>query len=618
MEQYAVGTAVDIRAVVSGEPEGVNFYYRQPGLDTFQVIPLTRGEAGDYALSFNTSLLTTPGFDYYLEAWTGKTKVRSPAEAPEKCHAASGQGEAPPAVPSDIPTPQAEEAAFRMPIHASANGLKMISHKQAAAGAVESNASGNLQVSLDIRPASRWGGRVDATAAYASQQALPGAQPFSLANLMMTLTGGSHSLKAGDLNFNESEYTVFGLGRRGFDYTYDNQKLYVRAFTASTQQVTGFAGLGFPKAQTRLYGGAAGYKFLGEALSLKAVYVGGKDDPSLGLGVGAASTYTARQGDAAALIEETHLFSQSLNLRAEFASSWYDGDLSDTNGRVSDSAFQVGGDMRVGAFNAGARYKRIGRDFNSVGLSYLTGDRKGWESNVGFTKGAVSIQGSYSREQDNVKDDPAQPMTRNLNGQLACTINFSSKFSMNGSYRRSDQATFQGGLLIPQQDGQTTEISGGAAWMPSANASVNCTVVDSETTSINSPDVNAQALTINAGGNFRAGEVLIFSPSVSWSRTSFATLGTTASASNGNLTLELWMIKQVLSLAFYGTGGLNETPGAGTSKTLDLTAALGFQLGNIIKFMTVTLSLRGNHNRQDIAGNVVTDTRLFAQGDLAF
>jgi len=616
LDQYTIGATAEIRAMIVGEAEGANFYYRQPGISVFQVKPMTRAEAGAFVLNFDTSPLTSPNFEYYLEAWAGEIKAQSPPGAPQQWLVASGQGEAPPAVPQNIPTPQAEEAKFRLPINLTASGLGMLSHNMNRPAAAESNASGNLQAAVQVQPGSRWGVSLDATAAYASVP-LPGYKPVSLANLMITFTGGAHSLKAGDLNFNESEYTVFGLGRRGFDYAFDNQKLYVRAFTASTQQVAGFAGLGFPERQAILYGGAAGYKLFSDALGLKAVYVAGKDNPRQGLNVGVPSAFTPRMGDVAALIEETHLFKQSLNLRAEFASSRYDGDLGDESGRATDMAYQVAGDVRVGGLTAGARYRYIGRDFNSVGLAYLANDQKGWESSLSFITGVISLQGMYSREQDNVKNDPNRATTKSQNSQIACTLNLSSKLTLNGGYRRNDQASFLGGLAAQLQDGLTNEVSGGASWMPSPSASMNGTVVDSKITSKNNPGLNTQALTVNAGGCFRAGEVFIVSPSVSWSRSVFPSLGTTAYSGNGNLTLELWLMRQVFSLAFYGTGSRADTPGAGLSRMLDLTAALSFQLGNLIKFRTITLALRGNYNRQDLAGKKITDTRVYLQGDLA-
>ena len=616
LTQYVIGAPAEIWAVVSGEPDGLNFYFRQPGLETFQVKPMSPAEGGVFILDFDTSVLTVSSFEYYLEAWAGEEKALAPLDAPAQCHAVTGQGEAPPPIPQDIPTPQAQEAAFRLPIHLTATGMGMLSRNMKRPSAAESSASGNLQGSFDFQPARRWGLRIDATTAYTSAR-LPGANAVNLANLMMTFTGGSHSFKAGDLNFNESEFTVYGLGRRGFDYTFDNQKLYVRAFTASTQQMTGFAGLGFPQKQAVVYGGAAGYKVLGDALGLKAVYVGGRDDPRLGLNVGAPASATPRQGSVAALIEETHLFQQRLNLKAEYAQSRYDGDLGDEAGQASGTAYQLSGDFRLGPLAAGARYRNIGRSFNSVGLSYLANDRKGWESNMSFIKGFLSLQGLYTSEQDNIANDSSRPTTKNRMSQLNGTLNISSKFSLNGGYRRSDQASFLGGESAPLQDGQTNEASGGVSWMPSTRFSMTGMVIGSKITSRNNPGLNTEALTVNAGGSFRAGETLIISPSASWSRSDNSNLGTTGYSGNGNLSLEMWLVKQVFSVSFFGTASRTETPGAGLTRMADLTAALSFQLGSLIKFKTITLALRGNFNWQDVAGNAITDTRVYLQGDIS-
>ena len=174
LTQYVIGAPAEIRAVVSGEPDGLNFYFRQPGLETFQVKPMSPAEGGVFILDFDTSVLMVSSFEYYLEAWAGENRSLSPPDAPAQCHAVTGQGEAPPPIPQDIPTPQAQEAAFRLPIHLTATGLGMLSRNMKRPAAAESSGSGNLQGSFDFQPARRWGARIDATTAYTSAR-LPGA-----------------------------------------------------------------------------------------------------------------------------------------------------------------------------------------------------------------------------------------------------------------------------------------------------------------------------------------------------------------------------------------------------------------------------------------------------------
>lgn len=615
--QFSRGASIEIRVHIRGEADGVNFFFRYPGITDFQVRPLDKVEAGQFVLNFDTSLLAAPSFEYFLQAWKGEIKLSSPPQAPKDLYAAVGQGEAPPVVPQNIPEPQAEAAKFKFPVNFTANGMGLISRKIVREGATGSQGSGNVRVAVQARPSNRWGLNLDSNFALTTA-ALPGYKALNLSNLMITLASGNHLLKAGDLNLNESEYTVFGLGRRGFDYTFDNQTLYVRAFTVSTQQVTGFAGFGFPGPQARIYGTAAGYKFIKDALAFKLVFAGGKDNPAQAVNVGVPTSSTAREGSVIGLAEETHLFQQSLNFNAEFASSRYDADLNDETPPAADVAYQVGGDFRWGGFTGGARYRYVGRDFNSIGLAYIASDRKGLEASLGYAKGIVNLQGIYARDQDNSRDDSSRPTTKNRNAQALLMLNISSKLIFNGGYRRSDQATVAAGPVVFIQDGLTNEFTAGLSWMPSVAVSMNGTVIESKISSRNNPGMNTRALTLNAGGCFRAGERFLASPSVSWSRSELTVTAARTDSKNANLTMEFWMVRQVFSAAFYGSGSRTEMPGAGPSDLLDLTAALNFQAGSVIRLGTTTISLRGNYNRQKYGDQDVTDVRVFIQGDLAF
>jgi hypothetical protein len=617
LTQFPQGATIDVRAEVSGDPDGVSLFFRVPGVEGFQVRPLEKAGRNAFVLAFDTSTLPAASFDYYLEAWKGEVRVQSPAGAPEELYSASGLGEAPPAIPQDIPTPQAEEARFKLPVNVTGNGVGLIHHKITREGAAGSQGNGNLRVALQARPSSLWGLNLDSNFALTTIPQ-PGYKDFNLSNMMLTISRGFHTLRAGDLNLNESEFTLYGLGRRGFDYTYDNQKLYVRGFTASTQQVVGFAGFGFPGPETRVYGGAAGYKVLGDALGLKLVFVGGKDNPHQAANAGAPQSTTAREGTVVAVSEETHLFQQALNLRAEFATSHYDPNLNDESLKFEDIAYQFGGDARWRAFTFGARYRYIGRDFNSIGLAYIANDRKGLEAVLGFMKGIVNIQGTYTREQDNVKDDAARPTTKNGNAQVMLNLNLSTKLVFTGGYRRSDQATVQTGPVTFNQDGLTNEYTGGLSWMPSPSLALNCTIIDSRITSQANPGMDTRALTVNAGGSLQAGQRLMFCPAVSWSRSTLSAASVTTRSENATLTAEYFFIRQILSIAFYGTGSRMELPGAGPMDLLDLTGALNVQAGTLFKIGTLTLSLRGNYNRQKSDNLDLTDVRVFVQGDLAF
>ena len=187
-----------------------------------------------------------------------------------------------------------------------------------------------------------------------------------------------HSLKAGDVNITESEFTVQGLGRRGLEYAYSGAKASVHVFDINSQQPRGFDGFGIPRAALNIFGGAVGTKLLKDTVSLKAVYLSGKDDPTRGVNV-SESYFNARgrKGSVFALVEETSLFQNKLTLGAEYARSDYDGDIGDQSGSRRDSAWRVGGTFQSGIVQAGAVYRSIGGAFNPIGFQYFCERPKG-------------------------------------------------------------------------------------------------------------------------------------------------------------------------------------------------------------------------------------------------
>ena len=339
---YQGGEKIRLTAVPPQETEAMTFFYRTPGVTEFQARPMAKSQPGEFAIEFDTAALAAPQFEYYLEAEAKGVKTLLPAGAPTKTFpVAAAGGDAPPAVPQNLPSPQAEESRF--PLHS--NGSLQHSFSSAAAApapvpetTTDASASptsslsgfaspappppptsqnGNIQLAFGSQPASGFGTMINANSSL-TDTPLPGAQRVDLTSMNIAVSLDGHVLRAGDLNVNESEFSAF-----------DNHKIYLHAFDVTTQQLMGFKGFGIPRSGSSLMGAAAGFTLFQDRFTLRAVALTGKDDPSLAANVAGSQILQSRQGNVLALTQETKLFGSALDLKAEFAHSSYDQDLAD-------------------------------------------------------------------------------------------------------------------------------------------------------------------------------------------------------------------------------------------------------------------------------------------------
>jgi hypothetical protein len=135
--------------------------------------------------------------------------------------------------------------------------------------------------------------------------------------------------------------------------------------------------------------------------------------------------------------------SRKANGIAEYARSNYDGNLTDSYGSVSDHAFDLGGTVTLGILYLGARYKYIGKDFNSIGYQYFTNDRKGYEALAGLTYKSFSLSGTYNIQQDNVRNDPQKDTSKFYDGMINLSLSVADNISFNVGYKSNRQSTFR-------------------------------------------------------------------------------------------------------------------------------------------------------------------------------
>ena len=590
------GDIIEIRATAAGDIEFMRLYFRY-GMEEFQVRDMIKAAHGAYFFEFDTSILPVLEFEYYLEAKAGEETVFFPPEAPEGTVSVYGQSEEPmPEIPEEFPPPEEEEKKFRLPLSINGSIETKLVEKESIPDENKTTANGNLRIFHNYSKGD-FIFDFDSNFSYINT-ALEGEKKFDLSNMMLSLSKAGHTLRAGDININESEYSVSGLGRRGFEYLFDDQNVYVHLFDVSSQQPKGFQGFGIPKSNISILGGAIGFNFLNNALSFKTIFLTGEDDPAEGASIGFSEDLESRKGKVFAFVHEGRFFNDKITINAEYARASYDGDLEDDVDAVSDYAYQFGGKASYGEFgviNVGARYNYIGKDFNSIGYQFITNNLKGYETNLGFTYKNFNISGSYMANQDNVGNDPSELTTKDINLSGNISLSISDKASLSVGYRRDKQNTFEDKVETFLQDSLTNEIMGNLSVYFSPEVSLDVSVTNSGFSSENEPENDISTFTFNLGGSIRGGEILSFSPSYSYSKMLNKFTEEETLTHNAFLTTEIYFYPGVCSLNFSGSYNRTEISLGDITQAFDIGGGLNIYLDKLIRIGSIVLTLKGSY-----------------------
>jgi hypothetical protein len=603
-------------------------FLRYKGIEEFQARPMAKSEDGSYLLQFDTSLLPDLAFSYYLAAGTPAGIVTFPASGASVPLEVKAK-EAGPAteIPGDIPVPQEEvspaappEPTLPFPVKLSGSGQAVLKEKTPLPDAETFPAAGNIRVFITPPPRGAFNINFDSNFSYTSAP-LAGNDPLDLSNMNAAFFLSQHTIRAGDITLNESDYSVQSLGRRGFEYTFDNQKAYLHAFTVNTQEVRGFKGFGLPKPKMSLLGGAAGYRILGQALFLKALFITGKDIPTQGVNIGLPEDLPGaggRQGQVLAVVEESRLWADRLSFKAEFARCRYDADLDDQSEPVAGNAFLVSTGLSSGILTAGLNYRFVDRNFNSIGLQALANDRSSWEAMLGLSRGIFSLTGSFVGQRDNVSNDPQSATTSNLDGSLSLSLAVTPQAQIVLGARLGKQATDPGSGGAFAQDSATSEFSGSLNLMIGLSSSINLAVASSRLASQAAPETDGSTLTLNLGGSLQAGEWLNLCPSLGFSQRREKLTGRRFDTFNALTVGELFFMPKAWSMFLSASFSRADVPDGLASTTLDLTGGLNLYLNQFIKVEGLLLSLKGNYQFMDMVGMETTDWKALAQCDVSF
>lgn len=601
------GNPLHIQVETQGALEWVTLFYRVAGGEEFESVMLRRGSGQSFVLDLDAAAFPAGKVDYYLAVKSQAGIGYLPGDAPTSLQSFA----MPVGMGGPLPGSQSGSesgAKYTFPFHLEGSIEQVLHHQNETPEERKHTVTGQVQLGF-VRETEADRLSVDARVAYTNQPYGNQREAY-LAGLQADYSRRNQRVRAGDLVVQESEFTVSGAGRRGADYTYDNQKVYFHSFAVGTQQLAGLDGAAWPHSDTRLYGGALGYKFLEGLWTWKLVYLDGKDDPSEAVNGGNVSFNKVRGGTTVALVQEASLFQNRLNLSGEYARSRVNQDLADSQGSVTDQAWRVGANYNEGCFSGRAGYRSIGKNFDTLGQTGFVGDRVGIDGGVSLSFPDWSLNANVVNERNNpggsLMDPKAVNQTQTLDERWIFSQVASFRFGLSRGHQESGA---QANPQIPFSDSDRLGRFVGLDLVFGPAASLSATYQRDSLES--SSGDTGQSATELLSGSFRLGPRCHVSPSLNWTRTESDPGAQVTRIFSAFLSTDTTLVPDALTFAL--TGGYNRTtlPAGTILRSTTGDAALQFLLNRFLPKGSCVLGLRGRYTRQDTPGQpVLTDNSV--------
>ncbi len=242
----------------------------------------------------------------------------------------------------------------------------------------------------------------------------------------------------GDIQVNETQYTVSNLARRGgvLNLEYDNIQLNV--FSVNSEQFFGLkGGIGIEgTTDDHILGVSGGVRLFDKKVGFKTIYVaGGEQESSFGI----YTTSGAKRGDVLGFVLTTDFFEDKVKTEFEADFSKFDPDTSDEFQSKNDKAYRLKIGGFLGKYNYEAMYEYIGQDYEVIGNQGLQKDKQGVSIINGLNLGVHTINLMLSRYNDNVKGDSLFPRIVNYQGSLDYYFNKIPNLPIGINYQKSIQ-----------------------------------------------------------------------------------------------------------------------------------------------------------------------------------
>jgi hypothetical protein len=532
-------------------------FYRAVGEEEFRSLPL-RAETGPMVATLPAGEIGGRAIQYYVAYKVPEGVKYLPEDAPASMTALDlGAGAADPAAASRIKQ--------RVPFQVSASLEKVFYRSQKVDGERTFFNSGQVAVGYELESGEH---RLSLNTRLAYQnQPMEGQPAWSVGELHGLYAYQNHRAQIGDMAFQESEFTVGGMGRRGLDYLYDDHQFSAHFFAVGTEQLAGFRGLAWPVKGTELFGGAVGWAWMDGQVRSKFIFLTGQDDPAQGINIGAAPFVTRREGTTAALTMEAALLQSRLSLNGEYARTNYDKDLDDAVGKVQDQAWRLGGAWSERNYSFRASYRQIGRDFGTLGYPVMEGDRRSMDGGFSLNLNpSWSLNANATSERNNPNADPLETRAHNEAQTMDVQWIPAAGFTVKAGLNRGEQVAGTGAdPLIPFANSKRSGVNAGMDWAPGANAALSLSAQLDKLDSTGTATTTGRSTTLTFGGAFQVPNHLRLAPTLSYTKNTEDGTGQDSKVVSAFLNADVTLIQKWLSLAL--NGGYNRTEAAGVDST---------------------------------------------------
>lgn len=426
---------------------------------------------------------------------------------------------------------------------------------------------------------------------------VPMQKGFEVANWVFnsSYTKNNMRLKTsiGDVQVNETQYTAYGLARKGGVFSFQYDTVQLSTFSVQSQQFYGLKGIGIEGSlDDHIIGASGGIALFDRKMEFKAVYVtGGEPGDSYGISTSAGS----KRGDVFGFLLSSDFFGNKLKTEFETDFSRYDPDTSDEFRSKSDNAYKLKLSGNLAAYNYEALYEYIGRDYAVVGNQMIQRDKQGVSMRNGLNLGVHNINLFVSRYNDNVKGDDLFPRIVNYQGNLDYSFNGIPNLPIGFNYQKSVQDSTKEPAGSYELSIHTDTLSGrinyivdklSIGFQTTYSLMNDKTPSNNDTTMVNctlSPSYNIQNLSV--------------SPSFSFNQSQYHSTDLMTDTYTINLDVRTKFFRERLSFDVGGTYNIiKANDGSVNTRNLNTNFRLAYNIKGLLKgFLNPTIALRGTY-----------------------